>query len=320
MYKNKTVGVVIPAYNEETQIIGVLKGLPEYIDKIIVVNDNSSDNTSQKVNDYIADTGDSRVILIIHKKNQGVGGAIATGYKEAVKLKLDATAVMGGDGQMAPEDLPALLDPVVEDRADYSKGNRLITGEAWEKIPKIRYLGNATLSLLTKIASGYWHIADSQTGYTIINQKALSLINIDKIYKRYGVPNDILIKLNIVNMRVVDVPIEPVYNIGEQSKMKIHKIMLPIIILLIKGFFSRLWEKFVIRDFHPLVFFYAAGLLLLPLGTLFGFYLIIIRIFGVSVAPTSALFSVFLTISGTQFLLFAMWFDMEYNRILNGSR
>lgn len=318
MYKGKKVGVVIPAYNEETQIKRVLETIPAFVDKIIVVDDASDDKTSEVVLSYINATGDRRIELIRHEQNQGVGGAIVTGYKRAIELDLDAVAVMAGDGQMDPEDLPALLDPIVEDKADYTKGNRLFTGKAWEKIPKVRYLGNAFLSLLTKIASGYWHIADSQTGYTVINKKALQAIEWDKIYKRYGVPNDILIRLNIVNMRVMDVPINPLYNVGERSKMKIHKVVLPITWLLIKGFFLRMWEKYVIRDFHPLVFFYITGLFLTPVGLLFGLYLVIIRLAGHGVAPTSALFAMFLTISGIQFILFAMWFDMEYNRDLKG--
>ncbi len=316
MYKGKKIGVVIPAYNEETQIRKVLETIPDFVDRIIVVDDASTDKTAEVVRKYIEETGDDRIELIVHEENQGVGGAIATGYKRAIELELDAVAVMAGDGQMDPDDLPALLDPVVEDRADYSKGNRLVTGEAWKKIPKVRYLGNAFLSLLTKIASGYWHIADSQTGYTVINRRALLAIDWDSIYKRYGVPNDILIKLNIANMRVVDVPINPLYNVGEKSKMKIPKVILPISWLLLKGFFERLWEKYVIRDFHPLVFFYTAGLILTPIGLLFGLYLIVVRLTGHGVAPTSALFAMFLTISGIQFILFAMWFDMEYNRDL----
>ena len=318
MYKGKKIGVVVPAYNEEKQIRKVLETMPEFVDKIIVVDDASTDRTSEVVEAYKKETGDDRIELIRHKINQGVGGAIATGYKRAIELDLDAVAVMAGDGQMDPEDLPALLDPVVEGRADYAKGNRLFTGEAWKRIPRVRYLGNAFLSLLTKIASGYWHIADSQTGYTVINKRALQAIDWDSIYKRYGVPNDILIKLNIANMRVVDVPINPLYNVGEKSKMKIPRVILPISWLLIKGFFHRLWEKYVIRDFHPLVFFYLAGLILTPLGLIFGLYLIVVRLMGYGVAPTSALFAMFLTISGIQFTLFAMWFDMEYNRDLKG--
>ncbi len=316
MYRGKRTGVVVPAYNEEKQIYRVLEGIPDFVDTIIVVDDASSDGTAEVVKKYISDHRDERVILIRHDKNQGVGGAIATGYKKAIELELDAVAVMAGDGQMDPADLPSLLDPIVEDRADYVKGNRLFTGEAWKKIPKVRYLGNAFLSLLTKIASGYWHIADSQTGYTVINRRALLAIDWDTIYKRYGVPNDILIKLNIVNMRVMDVPVNPLYNVGEKSKMKIPKVILPISMLLLRGFFRRMWEKYVIRDFHPLVFFYTAGVVLTIPGLIFGLYLFIIRLMGHGVAPTSALFAMFLTISGIQFLLFAMWFDMEYNRDL----
>src|SRR5882724_5917706 len=186
MYKNKIICAVVPAYNEETQIRNVITTMPACIDKIIIVNDCSRDNTKQVVEglkqQYLS------VILINHDNNKGVGGAIATGYKWARDNNMDAALVMAGDGQMDPSDLFTILDPVVDEGIDYSKGNRLFTGEAYQKIPKSRYFGNAFLSFLTKIASGYWHVADSQTGYTCINKKALHLIDWDKMYKRYGQP------------------------------------------------------------------------------------------------------------------------------------
>jgi hypothetical protein len=239
-----------------------------------------------------------------------------TGYKWARDHSIDATAVMAGDAQMDPDDLENIVTPVIEGLADYTKGNRLYHGEAWKVMPKHRFFGNAFLSLFTKIASGYWHIADSQTGYTAISLNALQLLDLDKIYKRYGMPNDILIRLNELNMRVKDVPVRPVYNVGEKSGIKIRKVMFTIPMLLIRGFFRRPFFKYVIQDFHPLVFFYILGITLTPAGFLFGTYLLLYRILQGPVNETSALFAAFLLISGLQSLFFAMWFDMDYNKNL----
>jgi len=314
MYKGKTVCVVVPAYNESTQIGKVIETMPDFVDAVVIIDDASTDNTIEIAEKY--EQQSEKITLIQHDKNQGVGGTIATGYKWSRDNNYDMAVVMAGDGQMDPVDLPLLLDPVAEDRADYSKGNRLFTGEAYTKIPKIRYIGNAFLSLLTKIASGYWHVADSQSGYTVINKRALHLIDWDHMYKRYGQPNDLLTRLNVYNLRVADIPIEPVYNVGETSGLKIKKVIFTISWLLLKMFLWRLKEKYIIRDFHPLVFFYFMGLILFPLGLFSGLYLFIYRIFSGPVAETSALFSAFLFITGMQFLLFAMWFDMEANKNL----
>ena len=143
-----------------------------------------------------------RIIYICHPKNEGVGGAIVTGYKWGRDNNIDTVVVMAGDGQMDPKDLPKLLDPVVEGEVDYSKGNRLFTGKAWKVIPKTRHLGNAALSFLTKIASGYWHMADSQSGDPAVTLEVLKTIDLDSIYKGYGMPNDLLVKLNVYHFRV----------------------------------------------------------------------------------------------------------------------
>ncbi|MFW6116708.1 MAG: glycosyltransferase, partial [bacterium] len=228
--------------------------------------------------------------------------------------RMDVAVVMAGDAQMDPADLPALLDPVVNGEADYAKGNRLFTGDAWNQIPKTRYLGNSMLSLLTKIASGYWHVADSQSGYTAINREALETIDWGAMYQRYGQPNDLLVRLNVHNFRVCDVPVTPVYNIGEDSGVRPLRMIPKLSWLLFKLFLYRMWQKYVIRDFHPLVFFYAMGLGLFLPGALFGLYLFFYRLFVGIIAPTSALFAVFLFVTGLQSLFFAMWFDMEYNQ------
>ncbi len=312
MYRDKTIAVVIPAYNEEKLIGRVLKSIPNFIDHIVVVDDESRDRTGEIVREYQKE--DTRIIYLRHQKNEGVGGAIATGYKWARSNDVGITVVMAGDAQMDPKDLPKLIEPVVNGEVDYSKGNRLFTGRAWRVIPKARYLGNAVLSFLTKIASGYWHIADSQSGYGAVSLEVLKTIDLDNLYKRYGMPNDFLTKLNVYQFRVRDVPINPIYGIGERSKMKIYKVVFTLSFLLVKLFFWRLKEKYVIRDFHPLVLFYLMGFLLTPIGVIFGAYLFFYRIFIGTVSATSALFAGLFTISGLQFLLFAMWFDMEYNK------
>jgi glycosyltransferase involved in cell wall biosynthesis len=316
MYRDRSVCVVVPAYNEETQIGMVIKTMPDFVDRIVIIDDASRDNTVAIVRKF--QETNPRIVLIAHEKNQGVGGAIASGYKWARDNDFDMAAVMAGDGQMAPDELPTLLDPIVEERADYSKGNRLFTGEAYRKIPKVRYFGNAFLSLLTKIASGYWHIADFQSGYTVINKWALHMIDWDLMYKRYGQPNDLLVKLNVYNGRVVDIPIEPIYNIGEQSKIKISRVIFTIGWLLIKLFLWRMREKYIIRDFHPLIFFYFLGTIFsaLTLG-------LFVRLFWYWIAmdhipPINALAAMFSFMSANLFLLFAMWFDMEANKDLKG--
>ncbi len=314
MYKNKSIVVVVPCYNEERQIAKVIATMPDFVDHIVVVDDRSRDRTVEVVEDQ--QRQHPRVVLIRHEVNQGVGGAIATGYKWARDHAIDVAVVMAGDAQMDPADLPALLDPVAEGRVDYSKGNRLITGEAFKKIPKIRYFGNSILSLLTKIASGYWHVADSQTGYTAINNKALKTIDWDSMYKRYGQPNDLLVRLNVYGFRVADVPIEPVYHVGEVSRLKVKKVLFTISWLLLKLFLWRMKEKYIVRDFHPLVFFYLLGFLLLCVSGLLLFRLFYLWVemgFAPELTAIAWMFSFGL---GLQCLFFAMWFDMECNKDL----
>jgi glycosyltransferase involved in cell wall biosynthesis len=315
MYKEHTVCVVVPAYNEEKLIGRVLETMPDYVDKIVVVDDKSTDKTAEIVR-KAADESEGRIVLIQHEENQGVGGAIVSGYKWARDNQISATAVMAGDAQMDPDDLLNLLEPVVTGQVDYAKGNRLFTGNAWQIIPKVRYLGNSYTSLLTKIASGYWHVADSQTGYTVINLRALKMLDLDKIYKDYGMPNDMLVKLNVYNLRVRDVPIKPVYNIGEKSGIKIHKIVPKLSWLLFKCFLYRIKEKYIIRDFHPLVFFYVFGFIF-DITTVVLFVRLFYKwfIYGY-IPPINALAAMFCFISAVQFTLFAMWFDMESNKDL----
>jgi glycosyltransferase involved in cell wall biosynthesis len=315
VFEGRKVAEVVPAYNEERLIDRVLDTMPEIVDRIIVVDDRSSDGTAERLAAAQACFGD-RLLAIRHEVNGGVGAAIVTGYQAAMKeLPDDAlVAVMAGDAQMDPFDLPRLLQPLARDQADYTKGNRLFTGEAWKVIPRYRYLGNAALSMLTKVASGYWHVADSQSGYTGITVQALRLLQLHRLYKRYGFPNHLLVELNNYDLRVRDVPIKPVYGVGEVSGIRLPRVIPTISWLLVRCYFWRMKEKYIIRDFHPLVFFLVFGGLLAGAGLLLGVWIIVLRLVEGYLSPNAAIFDAFLLIMGVQMLFFAMWMDMERNK------
>jgi glycosyltransferase involved in cell wall biosynthesis len=312
MVDGKRVGVVVPAHDEEVLIAATLTGIPEFVDRILVVDDASTDGTVGVVRAL----ADPRVALVARDRNGGVGAAIVTGYERALEEGLDVVCVMAADNQMDPADLLTLVEPVARGDVDYAKANRLVSGEAWKLIPRTRYLGNAILSLLTKVASGYWHVADSQTGYTAISRGMLAQLDLDTVYRRYGFPNDMLVHLNVWNARVRDFPSRPVYGVGEQSGIKLRQVVPRISWLLLKGFFWRLREKYVIRDFHPLVFFYALGILMTLVGLLLGVVEVILRLLGNEITTPTIVLVALLLISGSQFTLFAMWFDMESNKDL----
>jgi len=364
MLKNKTIAVVVPAYNEESQIEMVMDTMPDFVDRIVIVNDKSKDKTGQVVTQIIdsdehnyensrikpflpernryneaemvmAEMAEKekayftrseivnehpekdRIILINHIDNGGVGAAIATGYKWCKDMNIGCTAVMAGDGQMDPSELEAICMPVIDEGVDYVKGNRLIHPSARMVIPRHRFFGNSVLSILTKIASGYWRVSDTQTGYTAISLAALKSIDLYKIYPRYGMPNDMLVKLNIASCSLREIPIKPVYRVGEQSKMKIRKVIPKISWLLLRSFFKRLWQKYLIRSFHPLFLLYAFSFLLFIASIPF-----LVHILGNAFAlnqttPNSILLIfIFLVIFSFQSLLFAMWMDIQDNESL----
>jgi glycosyltransferase involved in cell wall biosynthesis len=308
----KTIAVVVPAFDEEDLIGATISGIPEFVDRIVVVDDASRDATVARARAVVG----RPVEVISHERNRGVGAAILTGYKRALAEGVEVTAVMAGDNQMDPDELEAIVGPVVRGEVDYAKANRLISGRAWDLIPHHRYFGNAVLSLLTKIASGYWHVADSQAGYTAISHEMLEVLDLDRVYTRYGFPNDLLVHLNICNARVRDIPSRPVYGIGERSGIRLHNVVPRISWLLVKGFFWRMREKYIIRDFHPLVFFYGLGLLMTLAGLALGILETVLRILGHGIPVATIVLVALLLIAGSQFTLFAMWFDMESNKDL----
>ena len=310
-YRGRRIAVVVPAYNEEELIGEVLDGIPDYVAKVYAVNDGSSDRTGEIIEDYAR--RDPRVVPIHHSPNRGVGAAITSGYKRAIEDGMDIAAVMAGDNQMDPAYLPALLDPIVEGRADYTKGNRLIN-EAYRKgMPAWRSFGNSILTFLTKIASGYWQMMDPQNGYTAISVKALAELPLDSIYQGYGYCNNLLVWLNIHNMTVRDVAIPARYG-REKSKIRYSTYIPRVSRLLLSNFLFRLKTKYIQMGFHPLAFFYAAGAVLTPIGMIGGLVALWEKFaMGYPVLFVHGVLSFLVFMMGMQFLLFAMLFDMQAN-------
>lgn len=313
-YKNKTIGIIVPAYNEELLIADTLQSIPEYVDKIYVVDDCSKDNTFEIIG-KLSGT-DPRIIGIRHEVNKGVGAAIATGYKRALEDDINIAGVMAGDNQMDGKRLSKLLDPIVEGKADYTKGNRLMSSEFRKGMSKWRILGNIVLTFLTKMASGYWNLMDPQNGYSAISRNALKDLDISSLYPRYGYCNDILVKLNVYGFMVMDIAMPSRYG-KEKSKIRYINYIPKVSWLLFRDFLWRLKMKYILFSFHPLVLFYILGFILMPIGIsgiIFSLY--IKFILGESLFVRGVL-SLLLTIIGMQFLFFAMLFDMQVNSNLS---
>ncbi len=259
MYRDKKIGVVVPAYKEELLIKETLKSIPDYVDRVYVVNDCSPDRTGEIIAEFAKH--DDRVVPLTHEVNKGVGAAIVTGYEEALKEGMDIAAVMAGDNQMDPEFLPELLDPIVDKKADYTIGNRLMSQEYRQQMSKWRFFGNSILTLLTKIASGYWQMMDPQNGYSAISARALDHISLKSVYPRYGYCNDLLVRLNVWGFRMRNVPHPARYG-RETSGIKYSSYIVKLSWLLLTKFLWRLKMKYVVLSFHPLVFFYFFGAIL----------------------------------------------------------
>ncbi|MFH1056151.1 MAG: glycosyltransferase family 2 protein, partial [Candidatus Altiarchaeota archaeon] len=289
MYREKSVGVVVPAYNEEKLVAEAVRSMPEYVDRIFLVDDGSTDGTLKVAQSLRI----PKLTVIRHETNRGVGAALASGYKAALEKGCELVAVLAGDGQMDPSRLTELLDPLIDGEADYTKGNRLMSPAVREGMPVLRLLGNSLLSFLTKVSSGYWDIMDPQNGYTATTRQVLETIPLDGVYPRYGYPNDLLIKLNAYHFRVLDVVMPPRYG-SEKSKIRLWSYVPTVSILLVRGFLWRLKEKYVLQAFHPLVFFYLMGLTLVPVGVLSGFYMLYLRVHVGGITAASVLIPIFL--------------------------
>lgn len=234
MLKNKKIGVVVPAYNEQNLIGETINSIPDYVDCIIVVDDFSIDKTVE----VIENLNRSCLNLIKHEENCGVGKAIVSGYKKALSLDCQVVVVMAGDAQMHPDDLMSVITPILESKVNYSKGNRFIYPGNLSQMPKLRIFGNFCFSILSCIASGYYHVFDTQCGFTAIDKITLQAMDLDRLYPRYGFPTDMLAKLNMICAEVIDVPVRAIYS-TEKSGIKPLPYTFTIIFLALKLFLER---------------------------------------------------------------------------------
>ncbi len=318
MYRSKKIALVIPAYREEKLIRPTLLSVPALFDCVYVVDDCSPDEMGKVVHELAL--ADPRIVYLRHEVNQGPGGAIITGYRQAAADGCDVTIVVGGDNQMSLDEAPRFLDPVVNEQADYVKGNRFQTAyleDTLSKMPTIRLVGNWIITGLTKIASGAYKVMDVVDGYTAISKRAIDTVDWNRAWKKYGYPMDFLIRLNAYGFRILDVPRTAIYLPGErQSQIKGVRYALSVTPMLIKGFFWRLKFKYLYRDFHPLALFYYLSFLLTGIGLICGSYMVYDKIFlgGAAVTGARAMLVSLFMLTGLQLFLFAMMFDMQESK------
>lgn len=265
MFEGRKIAAVIPAYNEARHIADVIRRVPDVVDVILVVDDNSSDGTAEAA----AASGDLRVEVLRRERQSGVGGATIAGLRRALALGAEVAVKIDGDGQMDPARVPDLLSPIVREGCDYAKGNRFLHSDALRQMPLPRLLGSFALTFLTKLASGHWNVFDPQNGYVAVSARALAQIDLDEVATDFFFENDMLVQLNIHGLRVKDVAIPAIYG-SEQSKLRIRRILLGFPPRLAHRLLRRIWRKYVLRDFSPIAVFWLMGIPLLLFGGTFG--------------------------------------------------
>jgi dolichol-phosphate mannosyltransferase len=263
------IAAVIPCYRVEREIQSVLESVPSYIKHVIVVDDASPDSTADLVS--AAAQRDERLLLIRHPSNQGVGGAMVTGYRKALELGAQIVVKIDGDGQMDMEHLPALLQPLIEGKADYTKGNRFRDFKSLQRMPLIRRVGNMGLGFLAKAATGYWNMFDPTNGFNAIRSEVLAQLTLDNIDRGYYFETSMLAHLYLIGAVIKDVPMPARYQ-GEVSSLLIHRILFEFPPRLTSTLLRRLVLKNFIYDFSMASIYLSAGLPLLIFGLVFGIY------------------------------------------------
>jgi dolichol-phosphate mannosyltransferase len=260
-----TIAIVIPCFRVARQIARVVAGIPEEYAPIVCVDDASDDETTR----VIRQLDDPRVVLVRHERNRGVGGAMKSGYVEALALGADIVVKMDGDGQMSPDDLPQLVAPLVAGSADYAKGNRFVDRAALRRMPRIRLLGNAVLTFASKMACGYWNMLDVTNGYTAITAAMLRRVNFARLAERYFFESSMLIELNILRARVADVEMPARYG-DERSSLRIRHVVTTFPRMLLRGAARRFYWRYLIEDFSVTSVCAVLGALLVLGGCVFG--------------------------------------------------
>lgn len=307
-HERKTIAVVIPTYNAYAQILNVISNIDEHVDLIYVVDDCCPERTGDMVLNLCED---DRVAVIKKSKNSGVGGATITGYKQALSDGADIIVKIDSDGQMNPKIIEEFVAPIANGRADYTKGNRFFNIEDLIKMPRIRIFGNASLSFITKLSSGYWNIFDPTNGYTAISKKALSMLPLEKISNRYFFETDMLFRLGLARAVVLDIAMKSVYA-DERSGLKIKKVIFEFTIKHIRNTIKRIFYTYYLRDMSIASFELPVGIILLVLGALIGFSSIVMStITGDITSPGVSVFGAMICLMGLQLTLAFISYDIN---------
>lgn len=328
MYKQKRVAVVVPAYNEAGLVGDVIETIPQFVDYVYAIDDCSTDgtwdeirhNTTHVLSERAFDSGalsevndhDRIVVGMRHEVNRGRGSCIKRGYRRALVDDVDVVAVMDGDGQMDPDELDRIIDPVVKGHVDYAKGTRLQDSDHVSNMSNWRLFGNLVLSLLTNLSSGYWGLMDSQNGYTAISREALEAIPIDSLYDRYGFLNDLLMTLNVNGFRLAEVPHPAVYD-QEESSIVYATFIPAVSFLLLRNFLYRLQQRYVVEKFHATVLCYGVGSLGLVTGVVTSVATLVAT--GASLLGLGGLSLLF--VGGVVFFLLGVALDIQQNSDLS---
>lgn len=263
---SENIAVVIPSYKVSQHILKVIAQIGPEVSRIYVIDDCCPDKSGHLVKTQCMDP---RVVVLFHEENQGVGGAVMTGYKAAIEDGINIIVKIDGDGQMDPSLIPNFIEPILSSEADYTKGNRFFDLEEIRSMPKIRLFGNALLSFMTKLSSGYWDLFDPTNGYTAIHTNVARHLSFSKISKRYFFETDILFRLNLLRAVVVDIPMDAKY-CDEVSNLKISKIIGEFLIKHIRNFLKRIFYNYYLRDMSLASIELPLGLLMIIFGLTFG--------------------------------------------------
>jgi glycosyltransferase involved in cell wall biosynthesis len=306
MYEGMRVAVVVPAHNEERLIGTTLRTMPDLVDRVFVIDDASTDDTSR----LAREVDDPRVEVIRHEANTGVGGAILTGHRRVLEEGLDVSVVMAGDAQMNPDYLPALLDPIAHDGVQFTKANRFYARSSTGDMPRHRVFGNIVLSVMTKFASGYYHLFDPQNGYTALHREALARLDLDAVAIDYSFENSLLIHLNVLRVRARDVPVPAVYG-DEVSGMRLRRVIPMLLNTLVLGYWTRIWRRYVFPSFAPFALLFFGGLFLLAAGVIGTVVVSILAVDGVTASPATVMLAVAPLLAGIQLLVQALVLDIQ---------
>ncbi len=261
------ITAILPAYKSKSQIASVLKAIPNSVSRIIVVDDACPQQTGDYVFKHCAD---KRITVIYHKENQGVGGAMISGYTEALKTSENIFVKIDSDGQMNPNEIPRLTKPIALGKSDYCKGNRFYTIEDLGSMPPLRVFGNSILSFFSKASSGYWEIMDPTNGYTAIHRSLLERVPLNKLNKRFFFESDMLFRLNICRAKVTDIPMKSYYG-DEISNLSIRRAIPTFLKNHASRFFKRIFYTYFLRDFNAGSFLLISSLLTTLSGLIYGF-------------------------------------------------